>query len=258
MDRGGFDVVVLFDGAGLARLGLERAGLRCVGIELNPVAHYLGRFVGSGQTFRGDVRDFDYSGFPAIWASPPCQEHSAARTQGDAKGEYADGSLLAWSLSLPSPTLWVENVLPQGKPPMWGKAYNAAQFEEDPRQQRNRVIGGRFPEPDVIHAYKKTWPGVCPTITATEFKGCATDTRRASRFYGRKFTIEECAYRMGFDIPAEWYDIPDWFEPDAKAKNRMSRWTRELYRAIGNGVPVYMAKAFGESYVRTIGARDAA
>jgi site-specific DNA-cytosine methylase len=85
---------------------------------------------------------------------------------------------------------------------------------------------------------------VCPTITATEFKGCASDKRRASRFYGRKLTIEECAYHMGFDIPIEWYEPLPGFTRAA--------WQRELYRAIGNGVPVYMARAFGEAYVKTL------
>ena len=42
-------ILVLFDGAGLARLGLERAGHTCVGVELDPCKHWLGQYVGSGN-----------------------------------------------------------------------------------------------------------------------------------------------------------------------------------------------------------------
>lgn len=250
-------IAVLFDGAGLARLGLEMAGHECTGVELNPVAHHLGKYVGSGNCVLADVRDVDISGYDAVWASPPCQWYSAARTQGDPVSEFAM-DLLEWSLALPHPILWVENVLPQGKVPEWGKPYNAAQFEKYSRQNRNRLIGGRYKEPQVFHPWKKWFPGVCPTITATEYKGCATDERRASRFYGRKLTVWEAAYHQGFSLPVEWSIIPEWYEPDVRQTNRESRWLRELYTTIGNGVPVYMAKAFGESYPVTKSKRKTA
>lgn len=237
------NIAVLFDGAGLARLGLEQAGHNCYGFELDPVKHYLGKFVGSGQTFLKDVKDVDLRFYDAVWASPPCQEHSFARTQGAVLSEFGDGDLLAWSLALADKTkvLWVENVfctLLQGKP-----RYNAAQFTEPPIQNRNRIVAGKHELPKVLRPYKpSTGPAVCPCITATEYSGCATDTRRASRWYGRKLTVDECAYHQGFQIPDEWRQPPAWW---AKSK---TQWLYQIYEAIGNGVPVYMAKAFGDAY----------
>src|SRR6266568_2395392 len=124
-------IVVLFDGAGLARQGLEQAGHECIGVELDPAKHHLSQFVGSGNCILGDATEFDVSGYDGIWLSPPCQELSSARTQGKPVSHYA-GNYLAWSLSLkeryPDKVMWVENVLPQGQIPAWGIAYNAAQF----------------------------------------------------------------------------------------------------------------------------------
>lgn len=143
----------------------------------------------------------------------------------------------------------MENVLPSNRKPTWGRVYNAAQFSFTPIQNRNRVIGGRYKEPKVYREYKYWFPGICPTITATEFRGCATDKRRASRFYGRKITIWEAAYHQGFTIPVEWNIIPDWFKPHYRSeKQRNAAWLIEIYQAIGNGVPVYMAEAFGRAH----------
>lgn len=234
-------IAVLFDGAGLSRLGLEQAGHECVGYELNPIAHQLSKSVGSGNCILADVRDVDLDEFDAIWCSPPCQSRSSARTQGKVKGEFGE-DLLEWSLDLvkkyPNKIIWIENVTIQGKNGNdWGIVYNAAQFGEKPIQNRNRVIGGNYTAPHTEREYKKTFKNICPCVTASEYKGCKTDKRRASRFYGRRLTIEECAYHQGLTIPEEWYKIPEGYSK--------SKWYEEIYRAIGNGVPVYMAKAFG-------------
>jgi site-specific DNA-cytosine methylase len=234
-------IAVLFDGAGLARLGLEQAGHDCVGVELDPWKHWLGQHIGKGNTVCMSATDFNLKGFDAVWASPPCQLFSMARTQGGPKSAYA-GDFLSWSLGLKNEVLWVENVVPFGKAGRYGNVYNAGQFTETPIQNRNRIIGGRFIEPRVYRPYKKTFPGVCPCVTATEYKGCASDTRRASRYYGRKLTVRECAERQGLTLPAAWFNKPAGFNGTEAA------WTRNLYEAIGNGVPVYMARGFGLSY----------
>jgi len=125
----------------------------------------------------------------------------------------------------------------------WGTCYNAAQFA-GARQNRNRVVGGMYPAPAVQLNYRKVYRHLhlCPCVTATEYKGCATDTRRASRYFGRRMTLTEVAWHMGMErLPEYWPDVPDWFE------GTPGQWTQALYRALGNGVPVWMARAFGEA-----------
>jgi site-specific DNA-cytosine methylase len=230
-------VACLFDGCGLARLGLEMAGHDVVGFELNPKMHLMGQYVGGGNTILADATKVDLRGFDAVWASPPCQLKSSARTQGAPVSPYAQ-DYLQWCLNLPAPILWVESVREQtAENNKWGKIWNAAQFLEKPIQNRNRVIGGRYPDPKVFRPFQK-WYGefdICPTISATEWKGCASDTRRASRWYGRRLEPEECVYHQGFEIPSIWYDL----------KRQGKIFKRDIYEAIGNGVPVYMSKAFG-------------
>lgn len=233
-------IAVLFDGAGLARLGLEQAGHECHGFELDPWKHHLSLKVGSGSCTLADVRGIDLTPFDAVWASPPCQFHSVARTQGAPIGKYSE-DLLAWALRLEKDVLWVENVISPSTEGL-GEKYNAAQFLETPIQNRNRIIGGNFRAPKVFHPYKRTFPNICPCVTASEYAGCASDTRRASRFYGRRITPEEAAYHQGFNIPSSWWNIPtNW--PGTPVQ-----WRNNIYEAIGNGVPVYMAKSFGEVY----------
>ena len=234
------NIAVLFDGAGLARLGLEQAGHTCTGVELDPIKHYLSTFVGSGNCVLADATTFDVSGYDAVWASPPCQQRSSARTQGAPTSQFS-GDFVEYSLSLDAEVLWVENVLVYGETD-FGKVWNAAQFTELPLQCRNRIVGGRYEDPFTFHSYKKTWPGVCPAVTATEYKGCASDKRRASRFYGRRLEIWECAWHQGFQIPKEWIAKPKEFN------GTNGQWKNQIYEAIGNGVPVYMAKAFGDVY----------
>ncbi len=238
------NIAVLFDGAGLARLGLEQAGHECTGFELDPIKHALGQHVGNGPTVLADATEVDLRGFDAVWASPPCQLHSAARTQGPPVSEYAT-DLMWWSLALPHSVLWVENVTRYAKGSNeWGRVWNAAQFEAEPRQNRNRVVGGRYLAPETHHHYRRAFKGVCPCVTATEYKGCASDKRRASRFYGRRLTVGECAYRQGLDVPEAWWALIN-VNPCGLTPAGMRR---ELYEAIGNGVPVYMARAFGEAH----------
>jgi site-specific DNA-cytosine methylase len=243
-------IAVLFDGAGLARLGLEQAGHECVGFELDPWKHRLSQFVGSGNSVLADARDVDLSGFDAVWASPPCQKRSMANTnpvtgKKENQAEIYEGydDLLYFSLGLPHDVLWVENVIEKGGDNSWGKKYNAAQFLEDPIQVRNRIIGGRFREPVVHRPYQFTYPKlkICPAIMASQGQGgYAPKFKRAEGYYGRKMTLEECAYHQGIEIPEEWYEVPEGVAT--------GEWKRILFEAIGNGVPVYMTRAFGEAY----------
>jgi C-5 cytosine-specific DNA methylase len=150
------NIAVLFDGCGLARLGLEMAGHTCTGYELDPNKHYLSQFIGSGRCVLQDATSVDLSPYDAVWASPPCQFLSIARTQGQPISPYAT-DLLAWSLALvkryPDKTVWVENVLPSTGKTSWGKSYNAAQFLARPGQNRPRCIGGHYTPPTCIGSF---------------------------------------------------------------------------------------------------------
>lgn len=238
-------IAVLFDGAGLARLGLEKAGHQCTGFELDPAKHYLSQFVGSGRCILADATEIDLRLYDAVWASPPCQWRSSARTQGNPVSQYAK-DYLQWCLDLVRryphfKAVWIENVVSMVESEnTWGIKYNAAQFLEEPIQNRNRIIGGKYRNPDVFRAYIKTYRGICPAITATEWKvgkHNTTDTRRAGRYYGRRLTLEECAYHQGFIIPEQWKQTPEGYTK--------TQWEINQYEAIGNGVPVYMAYLFG-------------
>ena len=238
-------IAVLFDGAGLSRLGLEQAGHECVGFELDPNKHWLSKFIGSGNCELADVKDVDLSGFDAIWASPPCQLRSSARTQAPPIGDFSS-DMLQWSLNLKGKfdVLWVENVMIQGsKGNDWGVAWNAAQFTRIPIQNRNRIIGGKYKLPKVYRPWKKFYSkDICPCVTASEFKGFGGDKRRASRFYGRRLTIEECAYHQGLEVPDEWRNPPPFWGGTLK------QWEQQVYQGIGNGVPVFLTRAFGICY----------
>lgn len=247
---------MLFDGAGLARLGLEQAGHECIGVELDQNKHHLSEFVGKGKCYLADAVTWEElansDAFDGVWCSPPCVRRTSCIKDLTKAGGLRDpkhqGDYLKWSLNLRAKVLWVENVTMQGAyGNEWGTTWNAAQFLKDPIQNRNRVIGGRYIEPRVFRPYTRWYPGICPSITATEYKASgATDKCRASRFYGRNLTIEECAHHQGFSIPTAWYNIPEWFRP--LDRHRKVHWHRNMYEAIGNGVPVYMARAFGKAY----------
>ena len=233
-------IAVLFDGAGLARLGLEQAGHTCTGVELDPWKHYLSKLTGSGNCILGNALEFDYTEYDAVWASPPCQSRSCARRSPTVHQDY-----VAWCLNIKKDILWVENVVgDQDVDSSWGNIWNAAQFITPPLQNRNRVIGGRHNRPVTDRVFKWRYPGICPTVLATEYKSAVEgdDRRKASKFFGRRLLPQDVAKVQGFVIPDAWLWTPRHWTGTS------IQWEYVIYQALGNGVPCYMSKRFGEAH----------
>ena len=189
-------ILVLFDGIGGARLGLLRAGHRCVGVEIDQACTAMsvamltaaghastiatldevGAWLASPEprgspTVHLDVRALPRSfinRFDAVWASPPCQQRSLANVLGTVADPIRSVDMVGWCLGTApgSPlagyenTLWVENVHNKRSPADWGVLCNLAQHQAVPVQSRNRVIGGHHTAPAPLRPHKEYYRGV--------------------------------------------------------------------------------------------------
>lgn len=251
------NILVLFDGAGLAMRGLLDAGHVCTGVELLPERTYLSRLLNPDAKahLTADVLSLDMEwikSFDAVWASPPCQKRSDGNIHDTEAEKYSKhDDLLTWALALPNKILWVENVFSKKYPNDWGQFWNAAQFEDTPRQSRRRIIGGRYLPPFAYRPFQYSYPelDICPAVLAQDWQGgYKPKFARSEGWYGRKLSISERAYHQGVVIPhsvlQSWWYAPKGFTT--------AQWREVLHESIGDGVPTYMSRAFGEAYSKPI------
>lgn len=255
------NILVLFDGAGLAMRGLLDAGHDCTGVELMPEKAHLSKLLNPDAKAHivANVLDLDMEwikSFDAVWASPPCQSRSLANKYNKharaQEKKVLNTELFDWSLALPNEIVWIENVIEPAGNNEWGLRWNAAQFLEEPIQGRNRIIGGKYKNPVVHRGYKPEYSHagrrLSPVVRASMWKnlkivGLPIPSRNSTceSFYGYVPTLDEAAWLQGLNaIPLEWYDPMEGYS--------WSKWQVNLYEAIGNAVPVYMSRAFGEAY----------
>jgi len=100
-------VLDLFCGAGGAAMGLHRAwpDAEIVGVDIAPQPRYPFTFV------QADAMIYPLDGFDFVWASPPCQRHSAMTKRWGRSSEHPDLIADIRSRLLPLPGGWViENV----------------------------------------------------------------------------------------------------------------------------------------------------
>jgi len=171
--------------------------------------------------------------FDGVIGGPPCQSFSQAvkghePTLGDLTSEYERIILEAqpkWFLH--------ENVRQAPIPIINGYVsrdflLDAADFGVNQTRIRRFTFGtkeGIDIEPYIEKGRRH--PDPLPTVTATEFKYGRGDRRRAGRKLGRRLTLNEM--KAAFGLSLDW-DAPAFLNA-------------EKYRAIGNAVPIPVARA---------------
>lgn len=209
-------ILSLFPGVDLLGMAFEKLGFIVVR--------------GPDIIFGGDIHNFKgiCNKFNGIIGGPPCQEHSEARTSG--ASEFGDLTNEFERVVLEcKPDWWImENVRLAPIPnlrPIYSSMLNSHWFGS--KQSRNRRISSNLPLKFKLTKECERYLNPCPCVTATEYKGCASDKRRASRFFGRKMTLEEVALYM--DLDQSFY---------------LSSLTIEAnYKVLGNGVPLKLGIA---------------
>lgn len=127
----------LFCGAGGAGEGLRRAGFIVHGVDLRPQPNNPHAFV------EADAMTYPLDGYDFIWASPPCQTHTAYRRRGGGVGDKYECHIAALRdrLRLSGIPYVIENVV--GAPLESPTLLCGSMFGLD--VQRHRLFEASFP-----------------------------------------------------------------------------------------------------------------
>ena len=130
----------LFCCAGGAAKGLSRAGFGVVGWDIKPQPHYPFEF------HLGDALSASTAGFDFIWASPPCQAHTALKTMYNARKHLDLIPQTREKLSASGLPFCIENVV--GAPLLDPFILCGTMFGlgvQDAELRRHRIFEANFP-----------------------------------------------------------------------------------------------------------------
>lgn len=236
-------VIDLFCGAGGFSLGFKQAGFDIIlGVDNWEMAtRTYAKNIGA-RIWKRDVTNLDPESLPecdVLIGSPPCPDFSVARYRGggwdERKADLSCVDAFYLILNHLKPKFWIwENVMGVDKYLFFQPSAMLDAQEFGVLQRRKRIFVGNFPMPKKKKAPKNyTQLRIAPTIIAWElcggWKGNAR-TRRFSKWLGRKPTIDEMVYYMGFPCDYEFFG------------NK-----QEMSIQIGNAVCPPVAKALAEA-----------
>jgi len=184
-------------------MGLHKAGFDVTGVDIKPQPRYPFNFV------QADATAFPIEGFDFVWASPPCQAHTAMKTMHNAKEHIDLIPATRERLTAGSMPWVIENVVgaPLNNPVLLcGTMFGLGCQDADLR--RHRVFETSFPLP---------WPPQCShgkravvgvygghirdrrrRTIGVYGEGCR-DSRRKSDKGIDEFTVEDGREAMGID-----------------------------------------------------------
>lgn len=205
----------LFCGAGGASKGLANAGFQVTGVDIAPQPRYPFEFI------QGDALTAELSGFDFIWASPPCQAHTALKSMPDARPHVDFIPAIRTRLRKAGVPYIIENVVgaPLKNPiRLCGTGFGLG--VSDAELRRHRIFECSFPAVGIDCRHK-----TLPRTIGIYGEGCR-DSRRKHDKTIPEFTVVHGRRAMGI----EWMTIA------------------ELCEAIPPAYSEFLAKQFLKTY----------
>jgi DNA (cytosine-5)-methyltransferase 1 len=191
-----------------------------------------------------DIRDWHATKkvFDGIIGGAPCQEFSVAK---NSFNDSKFGNLLPEferAIREAQPYWYLAENVPKAPYPniegyhVTTYDLDAADFGSWQMRHRRFAFGCRDDKKLDIKPFVARRDDIIHCVTATKYKGTANDSRRASRDFGRRMTLDEIKEAFGLD--KSW---------DATAFT-----VAEKYRALGNGVPLHLGYAIADAIRRAL------